>query len=130
MQHALRARLFCLCCLILTGLLHKRALHAASPFDGPLKTRNVVFIMTDGLRWEEVFRGAERMLLSRNPGGVSDVNLRSLKREYDRPTAEARREALFPFLWKTVAREGQLFGNQDKESIVRVSNGKSFSYPG
>jgi hypothetical protein len=111
-------------------LLSVSACWGEPPLYRPLKTKNVVLVMTDGLRWEEVFRGAEQMLLSRGAGGVKEGNLQRLKHEFDRPTAEARREALFPFLWKTVARQGQLFGNQDQGSIVRVTNGKDFSYPG
>ncbi len=102
---------------------------AGSP-EPPLKTKNVVLVMTDGVRWEEVFRGAEQTLMSRGAGGVKDVNLLALRRDFDRPTAQERREALFPFLWKTVARQGQLFGNQDKGSVARVTNRKFFSYPG
>jgi hypothetical protein len=94
----------------------------------PLKTQNVVFVMNDGLRWEEVFRGAEELLLSAKPGGVKQPA--ALKRQFDRPSMESRREALFPFLWKTVARQGQIFGNQDQGSIVRVTNGHNVSYPG
>jgi hypothetical protein len=116
--------------LVFAILAQGGRLRGAAPFDGTLKTKNVVFVMTDGLRWEEVFRGAEKMLLTRGTGGVKDVNLLALRRQFDRPTAEARREALFPFLWKTVVRQGQLFGNQDKASAVRVTNGKNFSYPG
>lgn len=129
MRRLLRSGFFSFCILLLVALC-EGVCRPDSPGGRPLKTRNVIFVMTDGLRWEEVFRGAERMLLSRNPGGVSDVNLQSLKRQYDRPTVEARREALFPFLWKTVAAEGQLFGNQDKGSVVRITNGHYFSYPG
>jgi hypothetical protein len=33
------------------------------------KTENVVVIVTDGLRWQEVFRGAETALVSDKPGG-------------------------------------------------------------
>ncbi len=98
---------------------------AAGP---PLKTQNLILVMNDGLRWEEVFRGPEERLLSKRPGGVKQPAL--LKRQFDRSTAEARREALFPFLWKTVASQGQIFGNQDKGSMVRVTNGHAFSYPG
>jgi hypothetical protein len=94
----------------------------------PLKTQNVILVMNDGLRWEEVFRGAEAMLVSAKPGGVNKPA--ALRQQFDRPTAEARREVLFPFLWKTMARQGQIFGNQDKASIVRVTNGHNFSYPG
>jgi hypothetical protein len=35
-----------------------------------------------------------------------------------------------PFLWKVVAKEGQLFGNQNKGSVAQVTNGLNFSYPG
>ncbi len=98
---------------------------AAAP---PLKTENVILVMNDGVRWEEVFRGAEDLLMSNRPGGVKRPS--ELKRQFDRPTVEARREALFPFLWKTVARQGQLFGNQDQGSAVHVTNGHNFSYPG
>ena len=35
-----------------------------------------------------------------------------------------------PFFWSKIAKEGQLYGNQHKGSIARVTNGKHFSYPG
>ena len=38
--------------------------------------------------------------------------------------------ALFPFLWSAIAKHGQIFGNQAKGSIARVTNGMAFSYPG
>ena len=47
-----------------------------------------------------------------------------------RATPEARREVLMPFFWSTIAKEGQLYGNQHKGSIGHVTNGKNFSYPG
>jgi hypothetical protein len=120
------ARCLSTCCLLTYCLL----LVIGTPLGAaqPLKTRNVILVMNDGLRWEEVFRGPEALLLSAKPGGVKSPS--ALKRQFDRPTAEARREALFPFLWKTVARQGQLFGNQDKGSVVKVTNGRNFSYPG
>ncbi len=94
----------------------------------PRLTKNVFLITTDGLRWEEVFRGAEESLLSKEYGNVGDVD--ALRRDFWRPTEEARRAALFPFLWGTVAQQGQLWGNRRLGSDVRVSNGKNFSYPG
>lgn len=93
-----------------------------------LATRNVVLVTTDGLRWQEVFRGAEESLLNKKDGGVANVE--ALRQEFWRDGAEARREALMPFMWKTIAREGQLYGNADKGSKARVTNGKNFSYPG
>src|SRR5688572_5785995 len=93
-----------------------------------LKTRNVFLIMTDGLRWQEVFSGAEERLISTNHGYVKDTN--AIRSAFWRRMPEERREALLPFMWTEIARRGQIFGNQKKESIVRVANGKNFSYPG
>jgi hypothetical protein len=92
------------------------------------KTENVVVIVTDGLRWQEVFRGAETALVSEKPGGVEDVN--ATKAAFWRATAKERREALLPFLWTTVAKDGQIYGNADLGSASQVTNGYKFSYPG
>ena len=93
-----------------------------------LKTKNIFLITADGLRWQEVFRGAEEMPLSKEFGNFGNSN--SLRTNFLRETIEARREVLFPFLWGSVAKQGQLWGNRDKGSEVRVSNGHNFSYPG
>lgn len=100
---------------------------SASP-PGPIRTENVVVIVTDGLRWQEVFRGAETVLVSEKPGGVEDVP--ATKAAYWRPTAKERREVLLPFLWSVIAKDGQLYGNVDAGSSARVVNGYKFSYPG
>ncbi len=92
------------------------------------KTRNVFLITTDGLRWQEVFSGAEEALLSKEHGGVKDVN--ELKRRFWRATPEERRQALLPFLWSEVAAKGQIYGNQTKGSFSQIVNDKRFSYPG
>ena len=91
-------------------------------------TRNVVLVTSDGLRWQDVFRGADPALLNQPDGGVSDVE--AIRREYWRETPEARRETLMPFLWTVVARRGQLYGNADKASPAKVANGINLSYPG
>lgn len=92
------------------------------------QTERVIFVMTDGFRWEELFSGGESRLMSLDPGGVKDAE--GLKREFDRPTAEERRAALLPFIWSVIAKEGQIWGNPERDSIVEVTNGKNFSYPG
>jgi dienelactone hydrolase len=91
------------------------------------RTENVVLITTDGLRWQEVFSGAEEALLTKD-AGVSDPD--ALRREFWRDSAAARREALLPFLWTVIAKQGQLYGNADRGSVARVTNGRNFSYPG
>jgi hypothetical protein len=93
------------------------------------KTQTVVLIVSDGLRWQEIFTGAEADLLNDKAGGswMSDEDLR---KRYWRDTPAARRAALFPFLWGTVAKQGQIFGNRTAGSDAHVTNGKAFSYPG
>jgi hypothetical protein len=95
----------------------------------PRKTQTVVLIVSDGLRWQEIFTGAEADLLNDQEGG-SWLSSAELRRRYWRETAAERRTLLFPFLWGTIAKRGQIFGNQALGSVARVSNGKAFSYPG
>jgi hypothetical protein len=90
-------------------------------------THNVIFVMTDGLRWQEVFRGAESSLITKK---YKVKDQAALKKAYWRESLEARREVLMPFLWGTIAKEGQIYGNRDKGSDAYVTNGWFFSYPG
>jgi len=94
----------------------------------PLRTRNVVLIVSDGLRWQEVFTGADPTLLNEANGGIWDKE--ADLREFWREDPGERRRALLPFLWNTVAVRGQIFGNQALGSVARVTNGLAFSYPG
>ena len=91
------------------------------------KTRNVIFVMTDGLRWQELFRGADAGLMTKE-NGVEDAG--ELKRLFWRESAQERRESLMPFLWQVMGKQGQIFGNRDKGANVFVTNGLNFSYPG
>jgi len=116
--------------LMMGAAVHAAApAHAASPITAHRKTRTVVLIVSDGLRWQEVFSGAEDALLNDNDGG-NWVPAAELRKRYWRPEPTQRRALLFPFLWRTVAVQGQLFGNQTLGSVAQVTNGKAFSYPG
>ncbi|HVO78416.1 MAG TPA: alkaline phosphatase family protein [Candidatus Bathyarchaeia archaeon] len=92
------------------------------------RTENVILITTDGLRWQEVFTGADPELMNKRNGGVADTN--ALAKEFWRDTPEVRREALMPFFWTVMAKQGQVFGNQRKGSVARITNTRKFSYPG
>jgi len=83
--------------------------------------------MTDGFRWQEVFSGADPMLMNKE-SGVPDPE--ALKKTYWRETPEARREALMPFFWTVIAKQGQVYGNRKRGSDAYVTNGLNFSYPG
>src|ERR1035437_10675633 len=84
------------------------------------KTTHVVGVMTDGLRWQEVFQGAELALMTKE-NGVSKVD--DLKATFWRDTAEDRRSVLMPFLWSVVAKDGQIYGNRTRGSEASVTNG-------
>lgn len=99
---------------------------STQPLPAATKTEHVILVITDGLRWQEVFRGAERDLMVRRY--VNDTA--ALRRDFWRDTPEARRETLLPFLWGTVAKQGQLFGDSASGSVARITNRFRFSYPG
>ncbi|HET7694322.1 MAG TPA: hypothetical protein VFK57_01335 [Vicinamibacterales bacterium] len=88
--------------------------------------RSVVVITLDGLRWQEMFGGADRDYFKRSkPEEVPAAETR-----FWRPTAEERRVALMPFVWTTIAARGQILGDPARKSRVHVTNGLWFSYPG
>jgi hypothetical protein len=94
----------------------------------PPRAGHVIVVTIDGLRWQEVFRGAARELIGRQTGGVADTA--AVLQRFWRETPESRREALMPFLWGVIARQGRLLGDSASGSMVRVTNGLWFSYPG
>jgi hypothetical protein len=114
--------------LCVPALVPVRA-EAQTPTSHALKTQNVFLIVSDGLRWQEVFTGADSLLMNEEHGGIWE-SPDTLRRAFWRSTPAERRAALFPFLWGTVAQRGQLIGNQNAGSIAHVANGLAFSYPG
>lgn len=87
----------------------------------------VILITLDGFRWQELFTGADSLLID-NKKYVHDAGL--LKEAFWRETPAARREALLPFIWNQVERMGQIHGNRKLESKVDLTNSMWFSYPG
>ena len=92
------------------------------------RTRNILLVTTDGLRWQEVFRGADPTLMNKENGGVEDIE--RLNEEFGGETPEIRRKELLPFIWNVMAKNGQLYGDADNGSEAKVTNGRNFSYPG
>ncbi|WP_103071607.1 alkaline phosphatase family protein [Aquimarina sediminis] len=91
------------------------------------KPVKVVLITLDGLRWQELYTGADSLLIE-NKAYVHDIT--SLKSDFWRSEAKDRREALMPFFWKNVTKIGQLHGNRNVGSKVDLTNTMWFSYPG
>jgi hypothetical protein len=88
---------------------------------------NIVVVTLDGMRWQEVFTGADSALLF-NKNYTRDID--GTKGKFWDSSYQKRREKLFPFLWNMIAQNGQLHGNRNKGSFVNVSNPYNFSYPG
>jgi hypothetical protein len=116
-------------CLLLTAGATCAADSSPNPARHGLLTENVVLIVPDGIRWQEVFAGAEKALLNDKEGG-SWLDDKTLLENFWRDDVAERRRLLFPFLWGTVAQQGQLFGNKAAGSSAHVTNGVAFSYPG
>jgi hypothetical protein len=89
---------------------------------------SLLFITWDGFRWQELFTGAEESLLTKSAGGVPDVE--ALKTSFWRDNPQERRKTLLPFVWTVIARQGQIFGDPERNSQSQVTNGRKFSYPG
>lgn len=91
------------------------------------QTENVILVTLDGMRWQEVFGGADSVLIN---DSTYTENRKSLKEKFWAATAEERRKKLFPFLWSTIAQQGQIYGNRLHDNKVNNANPHWFSYPG
>lgn len=92
------------------------------------KTQNIILVTADGLRWQDVFRGADPEFLNGTALGMK--NAADVRDRFSGATAQERRAKLMPFLWSHVAQKGVLFGNRDLGSEVNIRNRHRFSYPG
>ncbi|MFT3683274.1 MAG: alkaline phosphatase family protein [Ferruginibacter sp.] len=109
--------LLCSLCLLLLSI--------ASPAQAP--AQNVFIITIDGIRWQEIFKGADETLL-RNIAFVQDTGI--MLQQYGNPDPAVRRKRLLPFFWSVIAAQGQLYGNREFENKVNVANLYKISYPG
>lgn len=113
------------------GLLIAQA--GVTPTVPENSTQNVIVVMLDGMRWQEVFGGADqRLIKKRGPRmlGASEKRTALARELYWRDTPVERRQALMPFLWSVMATQGQIFGNRKLGSNSDVKNHQKFSYPG
>lgn len=88
--------------------------------------RRVVLVTVDGYRWQELFGGADSVLINTPKFGNVDM----MKRNYWRTTQEERRRALMPFVWDYIAHNGLMLGDRWAGCRMSVTNHMWFSYPG
>lgn len=112
----------------LSGFLCLILFCAASSFaQKKTETENVILITFDGLRWQELFTGADSLLVD-DTGMTSSAG--SLLGDFWDPSPQKRRSMLFPFIWEVIAQEGQSYGNRAFGNQVDNQNTMWFSYPG
>lgn len=87
----------------------------------------VIVITMDGVRWKEVFRGADKYLINR-PNFTSSMNYH--KEKYFVEDSLQRRKLLMPFTWNYIAKKGVILGNRDEKNHVNLTNKPLWSYPG
>ncbi|MBU3743283.1 MAG: phosphoglyceromutase [Sediminibacterium sp.] len=90
-------------------------------------SENLIIVTLDGMRWQEIFTGADKELLT-NKKFTKDSAGSFAK--YWRNDAILRREILFPFIWKEIAKNGQIIGNRKLGNNFNNANPYKFSYPG
>ena len=106
------------------------ALFFAQPRAQPPRPA-VILVTLDGARHQEVFGGLDRTILQSTLEAGQVLEQQPPYQQYWAETAEARREKLMPFFWKTLMREqGSIAGNPALGSRVHVTNAHWFSYPG
>jgi Sulfatase len=111
---------------ILTAvILYLSSYCAASP-----ATQNVVLVTLDGIRWEEVFRGVDKRFIDNKKYLGLHSSHDSFKHHFVKSNSQENREAIMPFMWQTIARHGQIYGNRDQGSRAYVTNAQRVSYPG
>ncbi len=91
------------------------------------KTKNLVIVTLDGMRWQEVFKGVDSAIIVNKKFTMDSDNI---VKNFWSDTADERRKKLFPFLWTTIESGGQLYGNRTKNCSVNNANPYWFSYPG
>lgn len=96
-------------------------------FNQTAMTQNVILVTFDGLRWQEVFTGADKKLV-RDSRFVSDTS--DVREQFWADDPEDRRSKLMPFFWSVIAKRGQVYGNRYYNNKVNTSNMFWFSYPG
>jgi hypothetical protein len=91
------------------------------------KAEHLIIVTLDGFRWQEMFSGADSLLI-RNPAYTKDSA--AMMRLFWADNPVKRREKLLPFIWGVPGRLGRMYGNHLIGSRVSNANPHWFSYPG
>jgi len=99
---------------------------APPPQGVAAQSRHILFITIDGVRPEDLFGGADPVVMA-DPKLAGITDTAAFRARWWRDTPEERRRAVMPFVWDTLVPAGVLYGQGQN---VRVTNGLNFSGPG
>lgn len=80
------------------------------------RTKFLMLATADGLRWQELFTGIDPQLMNEQDFGMGNDNAAALRNHLWNASPDARRKALMPFFWGTLAPKGIVLG--DRKSVV------------
>lgn len=101
---------------------------AAAPLTAQRPADHVVFITLDGVRPEDLFGGADSLILfDRKAGGIVDTA--ATRARFWRSSVAERRRVLMPFFWDSLVPRGTLVGALEGAPTT-ITNGLKFSAPG
>ncbi|HEY2720326.1 MAG TPA: alkaline phosphatase family protein [Chitinophagaceae bacterium] len=89
--------------------------------------QNLFIITIDGFRWQEIFNGADSLLINDERYTPDTATMKMM---YWASDPDERRKKLMPFFWNVLSQKGQIYGNRHFNNKVNVSNIYSLSYPG
>lgn len=110
-------------------LVFLAAANLAAADPPALATHNVILVTLDGVRVQEVFAGIDETIAEHDALQVYS-EIATARERYGADTAAARREALLPNFWKSLAPQGLVFGNPAHGNHVKVQNRVLWSTPG
>src|ERR1700684_1614745 len=84
---------------------------------GPPRTRNIVLVTADGLRWQDLFHGVDPLLAREKSVSMDPAS----KDADERRRRFATRETLAPFFWNTLAKNGIVLSDVSVTNAYRVS---------
>jgi hypothetical protein len=105
--------------IICIGSLHLKAQN---------KTENIIIVTTDGLRWQELFKGMDSAIANNSKFNQGDSSY--IFETYWSDNKNERRKKLMPFFWSTIEAKGQIYGNRMLGNKIDNANPYWFSYPG
>ncbi len=85
---------------------------------------NLIVLTTDGLRWQELYRGLDVELCNSVPEHKNHFI------QYGLSDPQHSREKIFPFIWNTFSKTANFYGNRDLKNKIDTKNYHRFSYPG